>query len=86
MPLPLGTKKARAAVPKTLPIKKKKKPAARVKKPKRITSEGLQRQEDVMKAAGFSKRHIQSEMEKAIFARAEKSKRKEAAKEFGAAP
>ena len=79
----MPTKKAIAAIPKTLPIRKKKKPKP---KPKQITSTGLQRKEDVLKAAGFSTRHIQSEMEKAIFARAEKSKRKEAAKEFGAAP
>ncbi len=77
----MPTKKAIAAIPKKLPIKKKKKA-----KSKLITSEGLQRKEDVLKAAGFSARHIQSEMEKAIFARAEKSKRKEAAEKLAAAP
>lgn len=77
----MPTKKAIAAIPKKLPIKKKKKA-----KPKLITSEGLQRQEDVMKAAGFSARHIQEEMEKAIFQRAEKRKRREAAEKFAAAP
>lgn len=77
----MPTKKAIAAIPKKLPIKKKKKA-----KSKLITSKGLQRKEDVMKAAGFSARHIQSEMEKEIFARAETKKRKEAAKKFAAAP
>lgn len=77
----MPTRKAIAAIPKKLPIKKKKKA-----KPKAITSTGLQRKEDVLKAAGFSARHIQSEMEREIFARAEKEKRREAAKKFAAAP
>ncbi len=77
----MPTRKAIAAIPKKLPIKKKKKA-----KPKLITSTGLQRREDVMKAAGFSARRIQSELEKDIFKRAEKRKRRESAEKFAAAP
>lgn len=77
----MPTRKAIAAIPKKLPIKKKKKA-----KPKVITSEGLQRREDVMKAAGFSQRRIQQELEKAIFERAEKRKRREAAEKLAAVP
>lgn len=77
----MPTRKAIAAIPKKLPIKKKKKA-----KPKLITSEGRQREIDVMKAAGFSQRRIQEELEKSIFERAEKKKRREAAQKFAAAP
>lgn len=79
----MPTKKAIAAVPKTLPIRKKKKPKP---KPKQITSTGLQRKKDVMQAAGFSAKRIQAELEKDIFARAEKRKRREAAEKFAAVP
>ena len=56
----MAAKKAIAAVPKTLPIRKKRKPAARVKKPKEGTRSFLQRREDVFRAAGFSKKNIAS--------------------------
>lgn len=76
----MPTKKAIAAVPKKLPIKKKK------KEKKLITSKGFQRQIDVMKAAGFSPRQIQAELEKGVFERAEKRKRQLAAHELGKPP
>lgn len=82
----MPARKAVAAVPKTLPIKKKKKPTPAKKPVKQITSEGFQRMIDVMKAAGFSQRRIQEELERDIFERAEKQKRELAAHELGKPP